>query len=102
MYDVDGFETSQADVDAMHAAGIKVVCYLSAGTYERYRPDADQFPATLLGAKNGWPGERRLTQPPSRDLPGQPGRRTPGQADLSGAGGIRLASQPSPGASGAC
>lgn len=63
MYDVDGFETSQADVDAMHAAGIKVVCYLSAGTYERYRPDAAQFPATLLGAKNGWPGERRLTQP---------------------------------------
>ena len=60
MYDVDGFETSKADVDAMHADGIKVVCYLSAGTYEKYRPDADQFPAELLGAKNGWPGERWL------------------------------------------
>lgn len=60
MYDVDGFETSKADVAAMHAAGMKVVCYLSAGTYERYRPDADQFPARLLGAKNGWPGERWL------------------------------------------
>ncbi len=60
MYDVDGFETSKADVDAMHAAGMKVVCYISAGTYERYRPDADQFPAELIGAKNGWPGERWL------------------------------------------
>lgn len=60
MYDVDGFETSRADVAALHAAGIKVVCYLSAGTYEKYRPDADDFPARLLGAKNGWPGERWL------------------------------------------
>jgi len=60
MYDVDGFEAAKSDVDAMHAAGIKVVCYLSAGTYEKFRPDADQFPKELLGAKNGWPGERWL------------------------------------------
>jgi endo-alpha-1,4-polygalactosaminidase (GH114 family) len=60
MYDVDGFEASRADVAAMHADGMKVVCYLSAGTREKYRPDADQFPAKLLGAKNGWPGERWL------------------------------------------
>ena len=60
MYDVDGFETSKADVAAMHDAGIKVVCYLSAGSYESYRPDADRFPKRLLGAKNGWPGERWL------------------------------------------
>ncbi|MDX6308602.1 MAG: hypothetical protein QOI06_1648 [Nocardioidaceae bacterium] len=60
MYDVDGFETSKAAVASLHAADIKVVCYLSAGTYENFRPDADQFPARLLGRKNGWPGERWL------------------------------------------
>jgi hypothetical protein len=60
MYDVDGFEASAGDVASLHGAGVKVVCYLSAGTYENYRPDADQFPAQLLGRKNGWPGERWL------------------------------------------
>jgi hypothetical protein len=60
MYDVDGFETTKADVDSLHAAGIKVVCYLSAGTYERWRPDAHRFPARLIGQPNGWPGERWL------------------------------------------
>lgn len=60
MYDVDGFETSRADVAAMHAAGLKVVCYLSAGTYENFRPDRRKFPARLIGARNGWPGERWL------------------------------------------
>ncbi len=60
MYDVDGFETSKAGVADLHAAGMKVVCYISAGTYENFRPDADQFPKALLGRKNGWPGERWL------------------------------------------
>lgn len=60
MYDVDGFEMSRSGVAAMHAAGIQVVCYLSAGTYEKYRPDANRFPERLVGSKNGWPGERWL------------------------------------------
>ena len=60
MYDVDGFDNSAANVTALHAAGIKVVCYLSAGTYENWRPDAGQFPAALLGKNNGWPGEKWL------------------------------------------
>jgi len=60
MYDVDGFEASAGDVADLHDAGIKAVCYISAGTYEKYRPDADQFPPELLGRKNGWPGERWL------------------------------------------
>lgn len=60
MYDVDGFESTAADVQAMHAAGLHAVCYLSAGTWERYRPDADEFPKAVIGAKNGWPGERWL------------------------------------------
>lgn len=60
MYDVDGFDNSAANVAALHAAGIKAVCYLSAGTYENWRPDAAQFPAAVLGKGNGWPGEKWL------------------------------------------
>jgi hypothetical protein len=60
MYDVDGFDASAADVRAMHHAGIKVVCYLSAGTFEDWRPDVGRFPTRLLGGTNGWPGERWL------------------------------------------
>lgn len=61
MYDIDGFNASASDVTAMHNAGIKVVCYVSAGTYENWRPDASQFPPALLGnGVSGWPGENWL------------------------------------------
>jgi hypothetical protein len=60
MYDVDGFDNSAANVASLHAAGIKAVCYLSAGSYENWRPDAGQFPAAVLGRNNGWPGEKWL------------------------------------------
>jgi hypothetical protein len=71
MYDIDGFDASAADVSALHHAGIKAVCYLSAGTYEDWRPDAARFPAALLGRSNGWSGERWLDV---RDIQ-QPGSR---------------------------
>ena len=60
MYDIDGFNSAVTDVSAMHGSGIKVVCYLSAGTYENWRPDASRFPAAVLGKGNGWPGEKWL------------------------------------------
>jgi endo-alpha-1,4-polygalactosaminidase (GH114 family) len=60
MYDVDGFNASAADVSSLHNAGIKAVCYISAGSYEDWRPDASQFPASVLGKNNGWPGEKWL------------------------------------------
>jgi hypothetical protein len=60
MYDVDGFETSKRLVRAMHTKRIKAVCYLSAGSWERWRPDAGAFPKAVLGKSNGWPGERWL------------------------------------------
>jgi hypothetical protein len=37
-----------------------VVCYVNVGAYEDFRPDRSAFPAALLGAANGWPGERWL------------------------------------------
>ena len=60
MYDVDGFEVPKGVVAGLHADGSMVVCYLSAGSWERWRPDAGRFPKRVLGRSNGWPGERWL------------------------------------------
>ena len=49
-----------AAVAAIHAAGHRAVCYVDAGTWENWRPDADQFPKSILGRNNGWPGEKWL------------------------------------------
>ncbi|MEV1009183.1 endo alpha-1,4 polygalactosaminidase [Streptomyces sp. NPDC049881] len=58
VYDVDGFETSAAQVAELHGRGARVICYINAGGWEDFRPDADAFPEELLGEGNGWPGER--------------------------------------------
>jgi hypothetical protein len=60
MYDVDLFDTPRATVRALHHRGRRVVCYLDAGTWENWRPDAGAFPKRVLGRHNGWPGERWL------------------------------------------
>jgi hypothetical protein len=59
VFDVDLFDTPKATVDALRRRGKTVVCYLSAGTWERWRPDAAAFPSRVLGAR-GWPDERWL------------------------------------------
>jgi len=60
VYDVDGFDTSRATVRRLHRAGRYAVCYLDVGTWEDWRPDRARFPRRVLGASNGWPGERWL------------------------------------------
>lgn len=61
IYAVDGFDVSAATVDALHADGKRVVCYISAGTHEAWRPDAFRFPPAILGRRlPAWPGERWL------------------------------------------
>jgi hypothetical protein len=60
MYDVDMFDTSADVVASLHQAGRKVICYLDAGTWENWRPDASKFPSSVLGHNNGWPGEKWL------------------------------------------
>ncbi len=61
MYDIDLFDTPQATIDVLHAAGRRVICYFSAGSDENWRPDAASFPAAAVGtALDGWPGERWL------------------------------------------
>ena len=45
MYDVDLFDTPVSVVASLHARGRKVICYMSAGSWEDFRPDATRFPA---------------------------------------------------------
>lgn len=61
VFDVDLFETPAATIRTLHDRGRKVICYLSAGSWEPYRPDAGDFPASVKGgAVEGWPDERWL------------------------------------------
>jgi hypothetical protein len=60
VYDIDGFENSRSVVAALHARGRKVICYLNTGAWEDFRPDHADFPAKVLGAADGWSGERWL------------------------------------------
>ena len=57
VYDIDGQMNTAATVSALHAAGKKVICYIDAGVYETYRPDASKFPASVIGSADaGWNG----------------------------------------------
>src|SRR5579884_3065159 len=60
MYDIDMFDNPASVVQSLHAAGRIVICYIDAGTWEKWRPDAKEFPKSVLGRHNGWPGERWL------------------------------------------
>jgi hypothetical protein len=57
VYDIDGFNTTASTVTSVHAAGSKAICYISAGSWENWRSDANSFPASVKGSSNGWPGE---------------------------------------------
>jgi len=61
MYDIDLFETDPATVQELKDQGFAVICYISVGSWEDWRPDAGDFPSDVLG-KNypGWPGEKWL------------------------------------------
>ncbi len=61
VYDIDLFEATAADVQKLHDAGKKVICYVNVGAWEDWRSDAQDFPATLLGNNyDGWEGEKWL------------------------------------------
>jgi hypothetical protein len=61
VFDIDLFENDAAAVTALHAKGAQVICYMSVGSYEDWRPDAADFPAAVLGKDYpGWPGEKFL------------------------------------------
>lgn len=60
VYEIDLFDSPASLVQRLHDLGRKVVCYIDAGTWEDWRPDAAGFARSLLGGSNGWPGERWL------------------------------------------
>lgn len=61
VYDIDGADSTKAQVTTLHSAGRKVLCYVDAGSYENWRTDAARYPAAVRGeALDGWAGEQWL------------------------------------------
>jgi hypothetical protein len=61
VYDIDGENSTAADVAAIHAAGAIAVCYVDVGSLEKGRSDYKQFPASVVGpVVAGWPDENWL------------------------------------------
>lgn len=61
IYNIDLFDTDPATIADLHARGIFVMCYFSAGSFEDWRPDIIDFPIEVLGKNyEGWPGEKWL------------------------------------------
>lgn len=57
--DLNKVDTSK--IDALHNAGVKVICYFSGGSYEDWRPDVKSFKSSDLGnGLDGWEGENWL------------------------------------------
>ncbi len=59
VYDIDLFDVPVETIDSLHADGRTVVCYFSAGSWEQWRDDADDFADVAIGVPLvGWEGER--------------------------------------------
>jgi len=58
MYDIDLFDNTAQTIATLHSQGKAVICYFST-QYEDWRPDAANWPASVLGkGLDGWPGEK--------------------------------------------
>jgi hypothetical protein len=61
IYNLDLFETPPELIAALQAEGRRVICYMSVGTREDWRPDVASFSAAVVGAAYPqWPGESWL------------------------------------------
>lgn len=61
IYDIDGFDATEAVVKKIHKSGARVLCYINAGAWEDWRPDAGNYPKGIIGKDySGWPGEKWL------------------------------------------
>ncbi|KAF4962415.1 hypothetical protein FSARC_9524 [Fusarium sarcochroum] len=61
IYDLDLYDNDEETFAALHDAGKKVICYFSAGSWEDWRDDKNQFKKADLGATlDGWPDEKWL------------------------------------------
>lgn len=61
VYDLDLADTPQNMINQLHAEDRRVICYFSAGSWEDWRKDADDFPKSIIGNDlDEWPGEKWL------------------------------------------
>ncbi|MCX6602711.1 MAG: endo alpha-1,4 polygalactosaminidase [Acidobacteria bacterium] len=61
VFDIDLFDNDASIVASLHAKGRKVICYVSVGTFEDWRPDAARFPEAVKGLPLAdFPNERWL------------------------------------------
>jgi hypothetical protein len=61
VYVVDMFDARARDITELHAAGRLVIGYVSVGSLEAWREDADSFPASAIGMPlSGYPNEHWL------------------------------------------
>ncbi|MBU1219309.1 endo alpha-1,4 polygalactosaminidase [Myxococcota bacterium] len=61
MYDIDLFEITPNEIQTIHEAGALVICYFSAGSFEEWREDANDFTVSDIGNElDGWDGENWL------------------------------------------
>ena len=71
VYDLDLYDNDAEVFAELQRMGKKVICYFSAGSYEDYRPDSEDFDEKDLGDElDGWPGERwvNISSPRIRDI----------------------------------
>ena len=61
VYDIDLFDTPKEKIEELHSRNIKVICYFSAGSWENWRADSEDFPSEVLGnVLEEWPDEKWL------------------------------------------
>ncbi len=61
VFDIDYEKNDAGVVNTLHAKGSKVICYISMGSWENWRSDANQFPNSVIGNDyTNWPGEKWL------------------------------------------
>jgi hypothetical protein len=61
IYDLDLYDNDLDTFRTLQSAGKKVICYFSAGSWEDWREDKDEFDEDDLGEQlDGWPDERWL------------------------------------------
>ena len=61
VYDLDLFDTSESTIRELKEKDIFLICYISVGSWENWRPDKNDFPEEIIGKDyTGWPGEKWL------------------------------------------
>lgn len=71
IWDLDLYDNDSETFKTLQDSGKKVICYFSAGSWEDWREDKDDFDKDDLGSDlDGWPGERwlNISSPNVRDI----------------------------------